>query len=141
MASVTLTRTVQFSASHRYFRPEWSAERNAQAFGKCANEHGHGHTYQCAVTVAGSPDATTGMIVDLAVLDAILHEEVIERFDHRHINLDVPEFAFGRTVPTGEMLCIDIWRRIAPRLPPGCRLDAVRVAEEPQLYAEYRGTD
>ena len=139
MPLATLTRIVQFSASHRYFRPEWSAQRNTDAFGACAREHGHGHTYQCAVSVRGAPDAATGMVVDLGVLDRVLHEEIVERFDHRHLNLDVPEFAFGRTVPTGEMLCIDIWQRVEPRLPAGCALACVRVQEEPMLYAEYRG--
>lgn len=141
MPSCTLTRIVRFAASHRYFRPDWSAERNAAAFGACANEHGHGHTYECAVTVAGAADPDTGMVLDLALLDRVLEEEVVRRFDHRHINLDVPEFAYGRTIPTGEMLSVDIWRRVAPRLPAACRLVAVRVQEDPMLYAEYRGEE
>ncbi len=141
MAVLSLTRAVQFSASHRYFRPEWSAERNAAAFGACAREHGHGHTYRCRVTVKGTPDPLTGMVMDLALLDRVLQEEVVERFDHRHLNLDVPEFAYGKRVPTGEMLCVDIARRIAARLPTGCALDVVRVQEEPNLYAEYRADD
>jgi 6-pyruvoyltetrahydropterin/6-carboxytetrahydropterin synthase len=139
MAIAYLTRTVSFSAAHRYFRPEWSAERNAEVFGACAREHGHGHTYYCRVTVKGTPHPDTGMIADLATLDAILDDEVVRRLDHRHLNLDVPEFAYGRTVPTGEALCLDIWRRIAARLPAGCALAAVRVQESPTLYAEYRG--
>lgn len=134
-----LTRVVQFAAAHRYFRPEWSAERNATAFGACAREHGHGHTYQCLVTVKGTPDAVTGMVMDLGLLDRLLHEEIVDRLDHRHLNLDVPEYAYGRTVPTGEMLALDVWRRLAPRLPTGCALDVVRVQEEPSLWAEYRG--
>lgn len=139
MSTVYLTRVVQFSAAHRYFRPEWSAARNAEVFGACASPHGHGHTYQCRVTVKGTPDPVTGMVVDLALLDRVLREEVLQRFDHRHLNHDVPEFAFGQSVPTGEALCLDIWRRVAPRLPAGCALDTVRVQEEPALFAEYRG--
>jgi 6-pyruvoyltetrahydropterin/6-carboxytetrahydropterin synthase len=139
MPTAYLTRTVQFSAAHRYFRPEWSAERNAETFGACAGEHGHGHTYQCVVTVRGTPDPVTGMVIDLGLLDRLLTEEVVRRFDHRHLNLDVPEFAYGRTVPTGEMLCLDVWSRLAPRLPAGCALHVVRVQEEPALWAEYRG--
>jgi len=134
-----LTRVVQFSASHRYFRPDWSAEQNAEVFGACAREHGHGHTYQCRITVKGTPHPLTGMVVDLGLLDRILGEEIVQRFDHRHLNLDVPEFGYGRTVPTGEQLCVDVWRRVSARLPPGCTLEAVRVQEEPLLYAEYRG--
>lgn len=139
MPTAYLTRTVQFSAAHRYFRPEWSAVRNVEVFGACAAEHGHGHTYLCRVTVKGTPEHETGMIVDLAALDRILEEEVVQRLDHKHLNYDVPEFAYGRTVPTGEALCLDIWSRVAQRLPAGCALAAVRVQEEPALYAEYRG--
>jgi 6-pyruvoyltetrahydropterin/6-carboxytetrahydropterin synthase len=139
MPTAYLTRTVQFSAAHRYFRPEWSEERNVEVFGNCASPHGHGHTYQCVVTVRGAMDLTTGMAADLGALDRILAEEVVGRLDHRHLNLDLPEYAYGRTVPTGEALCVDIWRRVAARLPRECTLAAVRVQEEPALYAEYRG--
>lgn len=136
-----LTRTVQFCAAHRYFRPEWSDARNTETFGACASPHGHGHTYTCQVTVRGRTDPLTAMIVDLVALDRVLHEEVVARYDHRHLNLDAPEFAYGQTVPTCEALCVEIWRRVAPRLPSGCALAAVRVREEPALWAEYRGED
>jgi 6-pyruvoyltetrahydropterin/6-carboxytetrahydropterin synthase len=136
-----LTRTVQFSAAHRYFRPEWSDARNTETFGACASPHGHGHNYTCHVTVRGRTDPLTSMVVDLVALDRVLHEEVVARYDHRHLNLDAPEFAYGQTVPTCEALCVEIWRRVAPRLPPDCALTAVRVQEEPALWAEYRGED
>jgi 6-pyruvoyltetrahydropterin/6-carboxytetrahydropterin synthase len=139
MSTAYLTRVVQFSAAHRYFRPEWSEAKNAEVFGSCAREHGHGHTYRCLVTVRGTPDPVTGMVMDLGLLDRVLAEEIVERFDHRHLNLDVPEFAYGRTVPTGEMLCMDVWRRVAARLPQGCTPALVRVQEDPMLWAEYRG--
>lgn len=139
MATVQLTRVVSFAAAHRYYRPEWSSEQNVEAFGKCANEHGHGHSYECHVTVSGQPDADTSMIMDLSELDAILHEEVMERLDHHHINHDVREFAFGARVPTSEALAVYIWTRIAPRLPEGVRLTRVRVHEDRALYAEYSG--
>jgi len=139
MPTAYLTRTVQFSAAHRYFRPEWSEARNAEVFGKCASPNGHGHTYQCTVTVRGRVDEETGMVVNLATLDGILADEVVARLDHRHLNLDLPEYAYSRTVPTGESLCLDIWRRVAARLPDGCALEVVRVSEEPALSAEYRG--
>lgn len=139
MPTVYLTRTVQFSASHRYYRPDWSEARNAEVFGACASPNGHGHTYQCTVSVKGTPDGETSMVVDLSTLDRILREEVVERFDHKYINLDIPEYAFGRTLPTGEALCLDIWNRVSARLPAGCSLARVRVAEEPFLWAEYKG--
>jgi 6-pyruvoyltetrahydropterin/6-carboxytetrahydropterin synthase len=134
-----LTRTVTFRATHRYFRPDWTAERNTETFGECAVAPGHDHQYQCQVTVAGPVSGETGMIVDLRLLDTLLAEEVVTRFDHRHINQDVPEFAFGRTIPTGEALAVFVWKRLAARLPSGVRLDSVRVQEDPSLYAEYRG--
>ena len=86
-------------------------------------------------------DPATGMAADLAALDRILAEEVVARFDGRDINRDIPEYAPGRTLPTGEALCLDIWKRVAARLPAGCRLTAVRVEEDPTLYAEYRGEE
>jgi 6-pyruvoyltetrahydropterin/6-carboxytetrahydropterin synthase len=141
MPSARLTRVVGFSAAHRYHRPEWSPERNAATFGACAREHGHGHNYRCAVTVAGAVSEQTGMLVDLALLDRILDEEVRRPLDHRHLNFDVPEFAFGRQVPTAEALAVYVWRRLAPRLPAGVQLAAVRIAEDDSLSAEYVGED
>ena len=141
MSTVRLTRVVAFNAAHRYHRPEWSAERNREVFGACANEHGHGHRYECAVTVAGTPDPETSMVMDLGALDRVLQQEVSDRFDHRHLNHDVPEFAFGKAVPTVEALAVHIWNRIAPHLPAGVRLEHVRVHEEPHLYAEYDGAE
>ena len=132
-----LTRAVSFSATHCYFKPEWSAARNQEAFGPTTREHGH--DYRCEVTVKGTPDPETGMVLDLGVLDRLLSDEVVQRFHHRRIHADVAEFAEGGRMPTGEMLCLDIWNRIASRLPGGCTLVSVRVAEDASLWAEYRG--
>lgn len=140
MATTRLTRVVEFSAAHRYFRPEWSAEKNAAVFGACSNQHGHGHRYACRVTVRGEVAEDTGMLMDLRELDRILAEEVVNRFDHRHINHDVPEFAFGARIPTVESLAEFVWHRIAARLPQHVILERVRVDEDPTLYAEYDGT-
>ncbi len=139
MPTVRLTRVVVFSAAHRYFRPDWSPEKNAEVFGDCAHEHGHGHRYECHVTVAGILNEETGMIVRLDELDRVLREEIHDRFDHKHINYDVPEFAFGKQVPTCEALAVHVWQRLAPRLPDGVQLERVRVQEEPGLSAEYHG--
>ncbi len=139
VTSVHLTRVVTFSAAHRYFRPGWSAEQNAAAFGACANEHGHGHTYECRITVSGTVNHDTSMIINLAELDRILKEEVTQRLDHRHINYDVPEFAFGKQIPTVEALAAFIWKQVSARLPDAVKLESVRVQEDPSLYAEYRG--
>ncbi|HKV52901.1 MAG TPA: 6-carboxytetrahydropterin synthase [Gemmatimonadaceae bacterium] len=134
-----LSRRVEFSAAHRYGRPDWSAERNRAVFGSSANPNFHGHGYACTVTVRGTIDDTTGMIVDLGLLDRILDDEVFTRFDHRNINLDVPEFADGKLVPTGENLARFIFERVASRLPSGVELVRVLVAEDESLSATYEG--
>ena len=138
--AASLTRMVRFSAQHRYFRPEWSEEQNRAAFGACAEAPGHGHDYLCAVSVSGPVQPETGMILDLGLLDRILTEEVVRPFDGRHLNLDVPAFAYGRAVPTGEVVAAYLFQRIAARLPAGVRLDRVRVQEDPTLYADCTGT-
>jgi 6-pyruvoyltetrahydropterin/6-carboxytetrahydropterin synthase len=137
MAVAYLTRVVAFSALHRYFRPDWSKERNAATFGETVREHGH--DYRCEVTVMGTPAPETGMVIDLGALDRLLSEEVAERFGNRRIHADIPEFADGKLIPTGEMICIDIWRRLSVRLPDGCGLHSVKVAEDETLWSEYRG--
>lgn len=130
-----LSRRVEFAAAHRYRRPDWSDERNRAVFGPCANPNFHGHDYTCTVTVRGAIDDTTGMIVDLGALDRILDDEITSRFDHRNINLDVPEFADGRLVPTGENIARFIFERVEPRLPAGVELVRVDLAEDDTLSA------
>ena len=138
--AASLTRTVSFRALHRYYRPDWSEARNREVFGRLADPPGHGHNYQCAVTIAGRLDET-GMIVDLALVDRILQEEVLTPFAGKHFNLDVPAFASGRPLPTCEAIAAYLFRRIAARLPNGVALERVRIAEDPTLYADCTGTD
>lgn len=133
-----LTRRVTFAAAHRYRRPEWSEEKNLQTFGLCAREHFHGHSYVCDVTVTGEIDPMTGMIVDLGLLDRVLASEVRERFDHRNINLDVPEFADGKLVPTGEELSRFIYERVQHALGDAVRVVEVVLAEDATLESSYR---
>ncbi len=137
MPTVRLTRAVQFSAAHRYFRPDWSDEQNRHAFGACANEHGHGHTYKCFVTVSGPISQDTSTVFDLAQLDNILREEVLEPLDHQHINHAVPEFHYGGQIPTAEALAVYLWGRIVRRIPSEIELLCVRVQEDTDLFAEY----
>ncbi len=132
-----LSRRVDFAAAHRYRRPDWSEERNRAVFGACANLNYHGHEYACTVTVRGAIDDTTGMIVDLGLLDRILDDEITTRFDHRNINLDVAEFADGTLVPTGENIARFIFERVAPRLPAGVELVRVHLAEDDSLSATF----
>jgi|SRR5829696_2372762 len=133
-----LTRRVRFAAAHRYRIAAWSDERNAEVFGLCARPSFHGHGYVCDVTVSGEPDPVTGFLVDLALLDRVLDAEVRERFDHRNINLDVPEFGEGRMVPTGEHLARFICDRVQAGLGDAARVTEVRVAEDETLSATYR---
>lgn len=140
MPTIYLTRAIRFSAAHRYFRPEWDEEHNRRVFGACANPHGHGHNYVLEVMVAGSPDPESGFSVDLAALDELLRVEVRERFDHRHINHDVPVFRPGGRIPTTENLLIYLWERLAPGV-QGARLARLRLREDVDLFADYYGPE
>jgi len=139
MASAFLTRRITFAAAHRYRRPEWSDEENERVFGLCARPNYHGHSYVCEVTVRGEIDARTGMLVDVAKLDGALALEVRDRFDHRNINLDVPEFAEGKLVPTGENLARFIYERLGAALRGSAKVTEVTVAEDATLRCTYRG--
>jgi 6-pyruvoyltetrahydropterin/6-carboxytetrahydropterin synthase len=137
VATSYLTRVVEFTARHYLRRADWPAARNAQEFGRAAGDHEH--RYRCGVTVKGSVSAATGGVMNLGALDAILAAEITARFDGKSINEAVPEFADGRSLPTGEALAVFVWERIARRLPPGVTLHAVRVQESDHIYSEYFG--
>jgi 6-pyruvoyltetrahydropterin/6-carboxytetrahydropterin synthase len=132
-----LTRRVTFAAAHRYRVAEWTDERNAEVFGACARPNYHGHSYVCDVTVTGDLDPVTGFIADLAVLDHALQSEVRDRFDHRNINLDVPEFADGGLMPTGEELARFICARVQLAVGAAVRVTRVTVSEDPTLSATF----
>jgi len=137
MATGYLTRIVEFTATHRIRRADWTDQRNTAEFGKAAADHGH--RYQCRVTVKGRLVAESGGVVNLPALDRVLEEEIIRRFDGKRINDAAPEFADGGRLATGEALAVYVWERLAPRLPPGVSLHAVRVQEGPNIYSEYYG--
>ncbi|MGZ9194739.1 MAG: 6-pyruvoyl trahydropterin synthase family protein [Gemmatirosa sp.] len=142
MASASLTRRVAFAAAHRYRRPDWSDARNAEVFGPCARPSYHGHSYVCHVTVRGTIDEETGFCVDLGLLDRVLRDEVRERFDHRNLNVDVPEFADGAQIPTGENLARLIATRVQRRLRESLGADApaverVVVAEDETMSVTF----
>lgn len=132
-----LTRRVTFAAAHRYRVATWSDQKNAEAFGLCARPNYHGHSYVCDVTVTGTVDATTGFVADLSVLDAALAVEVRDRFDHANINVDVPEFADGKLMPTGENLARFICDRVQAAIGSAARVVRVVVAEDSTLSATY----
>jgi 6-pyruvoyltetrahydropterin/6-carboxytetrahydropterin synthase len=130
-----LTRVYEFSAAHRLHSPALSEEDNASVFGKCNNPHGHGHNYGVEVTVSGTVDPDTGMIVDLGCLDEIVNRRVVDRMDHRHLNFDLPEFE--QLNPTSENLAVVVWNLLRPEL--GEALVKVGIRETERNYFEYAG--
>ena len=134
-----LTRIVSFCAAHRYYRPEWSEERNREEFGNCANDPGHGHNYECSVTVAGKMQENTSMVMRLSDLDALLDEKVVKRFDHNFINDAAEEFGPGKKIPTAEALAVFVWKELQPALPDGVSLSRVRIRENTTLYVDFFG--
>ena len=134
--TVYLTRKAEFSASHYYHNPDLSPEENQRLFGKCNNLNGHGHNYTLEVTVEGEVDARTGFVLDLKQLKEVLNREVMDAFDHRHLNKEVPEFA--KQIPTTENIAIAIWLRLEPKL-SGAKMYRVRVYETPDLFVDFYG--
>jgi 6-pyruvoyltetrahydropterin/6-carboxytetrahydropterin synthase len=137
MPTVSLTRRVAFSAAHRYSRPDWSDDKNRATFGSCAEPNYHGHNYVCEITVSGPLDETTGFVMDLGALDKILDAEIMAKFDHRNINLEVPEFAEGKLIPSGENLARYIYERVQKKIGATPRVTRVKVAEDRSLSSTY----
>jgi 6-pyruvoyltetrahydropterin/6-carboxytetrahydropterin synthase len=133
---IYLTRKAEFSASHHYHNPEFSAQENQRIFGKCNNPNGHGHNYTLEVTVRGEVDPKSGFVVDLKQMKEIMNREVIDAMDHRYLNKEVPEFA--TQIPTSENIAIAIWKRLEPKLRIA-KLHRVRVYEMQDLFVDYYG--
>lgn len=133
---ILLTRKAEFSSSHYYWSDQLSADENLRLFGKCSNRNGHGHNYTLEVTVEGEVDPVSGFVVDLKELKEVINREVVDAYDHRHLNLEVPEFK--HVVPTTENLAIAIWQRLDPKLKVA-ELHRVRVYETPDLFVDYYG--
>ncbi|PYT29502.1 MAG: 6-pyruvoyl tetrahydrobiopterin synthase [Acidobacteria bacterium] len=133
-----ITKRVEFSASHACRNPRLSDRENEELFGAAANPHGHGHNYVLEVTLEGEPDPVTGMVLDLKKLKELVQDEVVEKYDHRFLNFEVPPF--DHVVPTPENIAIDVWGRLKPHLAGnGVRLHGVRVYETSDLYVDYFG--
>jgi 6-pyruvoyltetrahydropterin/6-carboxytetrahydropterin synthase len=137
MSEVRLTKRIEFAAAHRYCHTAWDEARNRAAFGACFNEPGHGHNYMLEVTVAGQVDIQTGMVVNLYDLKRVL-KEILEEFDHKHLNLDTPYFR--DRIPTTENIAAVLWRVLAARPEIG-RLERIRLYEDEDLSAEFLGID
>lgn len=132
------TRRYTISASHRLHSDSLSAEENRATFGKCNNPYGHGHNYRIEVTVGGPVDPDTGMVINMATLDELVHKIVVGRFDHMNLNLDP---LFARKVSTTENLCIGIFDLLAPEFEAesGAKLETVRIEETENNFFEYSG--
>lgn len=133
---VLTSKRFEFSAAHRYWNPDWSAERNVEVFGKCTNPHGHGHNYVLEVTAAGTVDPATGMVINVTDLKRIVGR-VLEGFDHKHLNEDTPYFR--ECQPTTENIVQVLWSLIAPELPSGVRLHRLRLYETADIFADFYG--
>jgi len=134
---VYLTRVEHFNAAHRLFNPGWSKEQNEAVFGKCANENWHGHNYELYVTIKGEPDPDTGFLFDAKRLSELIRDHVVEKVDHRNLNLDV-DFLKGQMCST-ENLAIGIWQQLQPHLPAAVQLHCIKLYETPRIYVEYFG--
>lgn len=134
---VYLTRIEHFNAAHKLFNPKWSKEKNEEVFGKCANENWHGHNFELYVTVKGVPDIDTGFVFDAKKLSILVKEKVIDKLDHRNLNLDVP-FMQGKLCSI-ENLVMEIWQQLAQHLPLNVKLHCLRLIETPKIYVEYYG--
>ena len=135
MNQLTISRRFDFSASHRYYRDDWSVEKNHSVFGLCALPNGHGHNYTLDVSVAGIPDPSTGMVINLVELKSIV-DRILEEFDHKHLNLDTPYY--HERIPTTENLVIVLWDLINSHLPDS-RLSHLRLYETDDLFVDYYG--
>lgn len=131
---IALFRTGHFNAAHRLFVPGWSEEENYAFFGKCANPHFHGHNYEFEVKVTGEVDRETGILINLKELKEIIREEVEDKFDHRNLNEEIPEFR--DRIPTVENICYVIWQALRTRLDERYELK-IRLYETPRNFAEY----
>jgi 6-pyruvoyltetrahydropterin/6-carboxytetrahydropterin synthase len=129
-----VVRKAQFNAAHRLFNPNWSKEKNTEVFGKCANEHYHGHNYVLEVKLIGEINPDTGYVFDLKILSDLIKDEIEERFDHRNLNLDTPEFK--SIIPTAENIATVIFNILRPLLPSNMDLH-IRLWETERNYVEY----
>lgn len=135
---IYITRRERFNAAHKLFREDWSAEKNSETFGKCANPNWHGHNYDLFVTIKGEVNPDTGFVIDLKELKRIILTEVVDKLDHKNINLDV-DFMKGKLAST-EILAIAIWDQLRePIAKEGAQLHAIKLFETENNYVEYFG--
>jgi 6-pyruvoyltetrahydropterin/6-carboxytetrahydropterin synthase len=133
---VTISRKAHFSAAHRLYRKDWTFEQNDAVFGKCNNPNFHGHNYELIVSVTGKINSETGYVMDIKELSDLILEEVERPFDHKNLNLDVPEFE--NLNPTAENIAVVIWNKIRKRIELEFDLEVV-LYETPRNFVTYKG--
>ena len=133
---VTVHRKAHFNAAHRLFNKSWSDEKNLEVFGKCSNLNYHGHNYELVVSVTGDIDQETGMVIDLKILQKIIHDKIEAEFDHKNLNLDV--VYFQDKIPTAENIVVVIWNIIRKELSDHLDLE-VTLYETPRNSVTYKG--
>ena len=133
---VYLTRVEHFNAAHKLYNENWTEKENLSVFGKCCNNNFHGHNFEIFVTVKGTPSPDTGFVMNAHELSAIIKEEVLNRFDHKNLNLDVEYFK--KVQPSTENFVKVIWDLISARI-NGCELHCIKLLETPRIFVEYYG--
>ncbi len=135
---VYLTRVEHFNAAHKLYNASWSSEENKEVFGKCANENWHGHNYELHVTIKGIPHPETGFIYNAKTLGDLIKDVIVEKVDHRNLNLDV-DFMKGKFT-SAENFAMGIWNELKPHIEKSdVKLHAVKLVETPKIYVEYFG--
>ncbi|MEQ9377378.1 MAG: 6-carboxytetrahydropterin synthase [Imperialibacter sp.] len=137
---IYVSRKEHFNAAHKLYNPAWSKEKNEAVFGPCANENWHGHNFDLIITVKGMPDPETGFVIDLKKLSTLIRTRVIEKVDHKNLNLDV-DFLKGK-MASCENIVFEFWKILFPgvkEIAPNATLHAIKLYETPRNYVEYFG--
>jgi len=134
---VYLTRVEHFNAAHKLANPNWSKEKNEEVFGLCSNENWHGHNYELLVTIKGKPDPETGFLFDVKKLSTIIKTVIIDKLDHKNLNIDV-HFMQGKMCST-ENLVVAIWDQLLPHIPMNVQLHCIKLYETQRIFVTYYG--
>ncbi|MFT4833058.1 MAG: 6-pyruvoyltetrahydropterin/6-carboxytetrahydropterin synthase [Psychroserpens sp.] len=133
---VKVSRKAHFNSAHRLYRKDWSFEKNDAIFGKCNNPNFHGHNYELIVSVTGEIDPETGFVIDVKILKDLIKAEVEDAFDHKNLNIEVPEFK--ELNPTAENIAVVIWQKLRPHIDTANELEVV-LYETPRNFVTFTG--
>ena len=137
---IYVSRKEHFNAAHKLYNPNWTEEKNQEVFGPCSNANWHGHNFEMIVTVKGQPDPETGFVVDLKQLSNLIKKEIIDKVDHKNLNMDV-DFMQGK-MASCEILVMEMWKILKPAIRTITsvgHLHSIRLYETPRNYVEYFG--